>query len=110
MANQKFFPIESYNFQDVTYDHLMLEVTHRKWQGGMVLSATPVHVTQFGYEQVYDWSSNPLTKGIDICVVPMVRMNRKRMEAAFADLCGLASRITELWNNRDFDGIKALFS
>ena len=107
---KKMFEIESYNEQSATYDHLLLEVEHRKWQGGMVLSATPVHKTEYGYTQVFDWSMNPLTKGIDICVVPMARKNQKRMDAAFQDLCGLAPRICDLWNQRDFDGIKALFS
>lgn len=110
MNNEKLFQIESYVEQGSTYDHLLLSVDHRKWQGGMVLSATPVHKTVCGYEQVYDWQKNPLTAGIDIAVVPMPRKNQKRMDAAFADLCGLAPQICTLWNERKFDDIKALFS
>jgi hypothetical protein len=110
MTNEKMYEIQSYTEQGFDYDHLLLEVNHRKWQGGMVLSATPVKKTEFGYEQMFDWQSNPLTKGIDICVVPMPRKNQKRMDAAFADLCGLAPRICQLWNERNFDGIKELFS
>lgn len=109
-TNEKMFQIESYNEGSATYDHLLLGVNHRKWQGGMVLSATPVHKTEYGYEQVFDWQRNPLTAGIDIAVVPMPRKNQKRMDAAFQDLCGLAPRIVELWNSRDFEGIKSLFS
>lgn len=110
MNNVKLFQIESYVEQGSTYDHLLLSVDHRKWQGGMVLHATPVHKTEYGYEEVYDWQKNPLTAGIDIAVVPMPRKNQKRIDAAFADLCGLAPQICTLWNKRDFDGIKALFS
>ena len=107
---QRMYEIQSYIEQGQAYDHLLLEVNHRKWQGGMVLSATPVHKTEFGYEQVYDWSQDPLTAGITICVVPMPRKNQKRLDAAFNDLCGLAPRIVQLWNERNFDGIKELFS
>lgn len=109
-TNQKLFKIEDYTEQGSNYDHLLLEVNHRKWQGGMVLSAVPVHKTEYGYQEVYDWQKNPLTSGIDIAVVPMPRKNQKRLDAAFADLCGMAPRICELWNERNFDGIKALFS
>ena len=109
-TTERMFKIENYTEQGSTYDHLLLEVNHRKWQGGMVLSCIPVHKTDLGYQQVFDWQANPLTKGIDICVVPMPRKNQKRMDAAFADLCGLAPRICQLWNERKFDDIKALFS
>lgn len=110
MTNQKLFPIESYEYQGSSYDHLLMEVNHRKWKGGMVIIVTPVHKNEFGYEQTYDWSQNPLTAGIDVAVLPMPRKNQKRMDAAFADVCGMASHICQLWNERNFDGIKALFS
>ena len=32
------------------------------------------------------------------------------MDAAFADLKGMSGRIVELWNKRDFQGIKSLFN
>jgi hypothetical protein len=104
------FEIENYTECSTTYTHLLLEVNHRKWQGGMVLSVTPVVKTDFGYSQVFDWSNNPLSKGIDVAVVPMARKNQKRMDQAMRDMVGLAPRICQLWNERNFDGIKELFS
>ena len=106
----KLFKINDYTEQGTTYDHLLLEVNHRKWQGGMVFSFTPVHKTDCGYEQVYDYQRNPLTAGIDVLVAPMPRKNQKRLDAAFADLCGMGPHICELWNKRNFDEIKTLFS
>lgn len=107
---EKLFAINPYTELGTEFDHIMLEVDHDKRTKTMDLRCTPVRVTQFGYEQVFDFQNNPLTKGIIIREIPMPRKNQKKMDAAFNDLCGSASHIVDLWNKRDFDGIKGLFS
>lgn len=106
----KYYAFESYKNGSTEFNSLRFEVAHRKWMGGMVLSVTPVHKDDLGYSQVIDFSKNPLTAGIDVAIVPMQRKSQKRIDAAMADLCGLAPVIVQKWNERDFDGIKALFS
>ena len=97
----KYYAIESYKNGSTEFNSLRFEVAHRKWMGGMVLSVTPVHKDDLGYSQVIDFSKNPLTAGIDVAIVPMQRKSQKRIDAAMADLCGLAPVIVQKWNERE---------
>ena len=42
--------------------------------------------------------------------IPMTRFNAKQLQNIHADFVGMKDKIADLWNKRDFDGIKALFS
>ena len=104
-----FVKIESYEKGSGNFTHLMLEArqSHRKT---LECKITPVEINDFGFSCVFDFSDNPLTAGISINCGAMPRKNQKRIDAAQADLNGMGAMIADLWNKRDFDGIKALFS
>ena len=106
-----FVKIENYEGGCGTnFTHLMLEAK-QSYRKTLECDITPVEINDgFGYSQVFDFSDNPLTAGISIKCGDMPRKNQKRIDQAQADLNGMASMIAELWNKRDFDGIKALFS
>lgn len=105
-----FTPIEKYCNGSVEINNLLLKASHNKYRKTMDLEVSPVGVTECGYRRIYDFSQNPLTSGIILAQIPMPRKNQKRIDAAQADLNGMATKIADLWNKRDFDGIKALFS
>jgi hypothetical protein len=104
-----FVKIENYQDGCSNFTHLMLEAK-QSYRKTLDCDITPVEVNQFGYSQTFDFSDNPLTAGISIKCSPMPRKNQKRIDQAQRDLNGMASIIADLWNKRDFDGIKALFS
>lgn len=105
-----FVKIENYKDGCSSFTHLMLEAK-QSYRKTLDCDITPVEVDEtFGYSQVFDFSNNPLTAGISISCGAMPRKNQKRIDAAQADLNGMAPMIADLWNKRDFDGIKALFS
>ena len=105
-----FVKIEPYTAVNTTFDRLLLMVSHNSYRKTMDIEIAPVHFTDFGYERVFDWQHDPLSAGVLAASLPMPRKNQKRIDAAQADLNGMADRIAALWNKRDFAGIKALFS
>ena len=107
-----FVKIESYSDGcGKSFNNLMLEASHVKWKKQMQLSVTPVKMGDDGfYSQVIDFSDNPLTAGLVVASLPMPRKNQKRIDAAQADLNGMGEKIAQLWNERKFSDIKALFS
>jgi hypothetical protein len=42
--------------------------------------------------------------------IPMARFNAKQLENIHKDFVGMGKKIAQLWNERNFDGIKELFS
>lgn len=105
-----FVKIESYQDGCTIFSHLLLKA-RQSYRKTLDCSITPVFVNDnFGYTEVYDFSNNPLTAGLTITCGAMPRKNQKRIDAAQEVLNGLAPTIAELWNKRDFDGIKSLFS
>lgn len=104
-----FVKIENYQEEGSNFTHLMLEA-RQSYRKTLDCNITPVEVNSFGYSQVFDFSDNPLTAGLSINCGAMPRKNQKRIDAAQADLNGMGAMIADLWNKRDFDGIKALFS
>lgn len=99
-------------FQEITpyneYNSLRIGASYRKNRGGIVVSITPVCRTSTGYSHIFDFSQDPLTAGMDILTTPLTRDNKKRVEGAFQHTARLAPQIAELWNKRDFEGIKSL--
>lgn len=107
---KRFVKIESYQEGCSNFTHLMLEA-RQSYRKMLECEIKPVEINDgYGYSEMFDFSDNPLTQGITIIACPMPRKNQKRINAAQADMNGMASTIADLWNKRDFDGIKALFS
>lgn len=105
-----FVKIENYQEGCSNFTHLLLEAK-QSYRKTLDCDITPVEINDgFGYSQVYDFSDNPLTAGISINCGAMPRKNQKRIDAAQKDLDGMGVLIADLWNKREFDGIKALFS
>lgn len=107
---KRFVKIENYQEGCSNFTHLMLEAK-QSYRKTLDCEIRPVEINDgYGYTEMYDFSQNPLTQGITIVCQPMPRRNQKRIDAAQADMNGMAEKIADLWNKRDFDGIKALFT
>lgn len=108
----KYIAIDNYTDGcQVTFNNLELNVSHNKYRKTMDVCVYPVEVKNSGIvSRVFDFSQNPLTAGLVLARVPMPRKNQKRLDEAQQNLNGMASHIADLWNKREFDNIKALFS
>jgi hypothetical protein len=105
-----FVKIESYQEGCSNFTHLRLEA-NQSYRKQLECEIKPVKIEDgFGCSEVFGFSDNPLTAGISINCGAMPRKNQKRIDAAQADLNGMGDKIADLWNKRDLDGIKALFS
>ena len=108
--SKQFVKIENYQEGCSNFTHLLLEA-RQSYRKQLECEIKPVTIEDgFGYSEVFDFSDNPLTAGISISCGAMPRKNQKRIDQAQADLIGMGKQIADLWNKRDFDGIKALFS
>ena len=101
--------IEPYNHMGMTYNEVELSTSY--WKGyGIVLSVYPVQHSGWMISRTI-MGTSPAEEGLrKIACIPLARFNRKRLENAHADLVGMGQMIAQLWNKRDYDGIKALFS
>ena len=107
----KYIAIENYSDGcTTTFNHLELNASHNKYRKTLDVCVYPVDCHNGMVSRVFDFSDNPLTAGLILARLPMPRKNQKRIDAAQADLNGMGDKIVDLWNKRDFDGIKALFS
>ena len=106
---KKYITIENYQgCANTTFNHLELTASHNKYRKTMDVEICPVGYHNGIVSKVLDFQKNPLTSGILLARIPMPRKNQKRIDAAQADLNGMAQQIADLWDKRDFDGIKAL--
>lgn len=77
---------------------------------GIDLDIQPCAHNEWGGVQCMMMCFQTLEDGMTVKRMPMARKNAKQIENAHRDLVGMGNKIAELWNKRDFDGIKALFS
>ena len=94
---------------DMTFTELHLTTSY--WKGrGVQLHVQPCHRTERGDLQEMMMCFNTIEDGMNVKLIPMARKNQKQLENIHADVVGMGSKIADLWNKRDFDGIKALFN
>lgn len=105
-----FVAIEPYasNF-DMTFDELHLTTSY--WKGrGVYLHVQPCHRDNGNLEEMM-MCFNVLEDGMYAKEqIPMPRFNAKQLENIHKDFVGMGEKIAQLWNERNFDGIKELFS
>jgi len=107
---ESYVSIEPYESgYDMTFDKLELRTSY--WKGyGAVIHVQPVHIDEDGRKQCMQMCFNPVVDGLKVAQIKMARKNAKQLEAIHKDLCGMGDKIAQLWNERKFDEIKALFS
>ena len=116
---------------DMEFNKLELRTSY--WKGyGAVINVQPVYIDEQGGKQCMMMCFNPIEDGMEVKRIPMARKNAKQLEAIYnpkriraeslekniakqlenihKDLCGMGGMIADLWNKRDFEGIKGLFS
>ena len=106
-----FVAIEPYASDfDMTFTELHLTTSY--WKGrGVQLHVQPCHRNESGDLQEMMMCYNTLEDGMYAKErIPMTRFNAKQLQNIHADFVGMKDKIADLWNKRDFDGIKALFS
>ena len=87
-----------------------LELRTMYWKGrGVAINVQPVERTPFGVSCIMMGVSAE-EMGMIVKRIPMARFNAKQLENIHADLVGMKDKIAELWNKRDFEGIKNLFN
>lgn len=107
---ESFVKIEPYQSgYDMTFTELHLTTSY--WKGrGVNIHVQPCHRTEEGDLQEMMMCFNTIEDGMNVTLIPMARKNQKQLENIHADFVGMKDKIADLWNKRDFDGIKALFS
>lgn len=94
---------------DMEFNKLELRTSY--WKGyGAVINVQPVYIDEQGGKQCMEMCFNPIEDGMEVKRIPMARKNAKQLENIHKDLCGMGGMIADLWNKRDFEGIKGLFS
>ena len=115
MANNQsmttFKAIEPYQLYEGGNNFNEIELSTSYWKGhGIVVSVYPIEHKGWMISRTI-MGTCPEEEGLrSVAVVRMARFNRKQLENVHADLVGMGDKIADLWNKRDFDGIKALFS
>ncbi len=94
---------------DMTFTELELRTMYIKGLG-VDIDVQPCTHNEWGGVECMMMCYNPIEDGMTIKRIPMARKNQKQLEAIHADLVGMKDKIADLWNKRDFDGIKALFA
>lgn len=93
---------------DITFDELELRTMYLKGRG-VDIDVQPVHRDGWSVQCMITafntWEGSRTIKRI-----PMARKNAKQLQNIHADLVGMKDKIAELWNKRDFEGIKNLFN
>jgi len=107
---ESYVSIEPYESKfDMTFEKLELKTSY--WKGhGIVIHVQPVHFSEDGGKQYMMMCFDPVEDGLQVKCIPMARKNAKQIENVHKDLVGMGGIIADLWNKRDFEGIKALFS
>jgi hypothetical protein len=106
-----FVAIEPYQSgYDMTFTELHLTTSY--WKGrGVQLHVQPCHRTERGDLEEMMMCFNTLEDGMYAKErIPMSRFNAKQLENIHKDFVGMGEKIAKLWNERNFDGIKELFS
>ena len=95
---------------DMTFTELHLTTSY--WKGrGVQLHVQPCHRTERGDLQEMMMCFNVIEDGMYAkSGIPMARFNAKQLQNIHADFVGMKDKIAELWNKRDFEGIKNLFN
>lgn len=106
---ESFVAIEPYaSGYDMTFTELHLTTSY--WKGrGVNIHVQPC-TREKGNLQEMMMCFNTIEDGMNVKLIPMARKNQKQLENIHADVVGMGDKIADLWNKRDFDGIKALFS
>ncbi len=107
---ESFVAIEPYaSGYDMTFTELHLTTSYYKGRG-VYIHVQPCHRSERGDLQEMMMCFNTIEDGMNITLFPMARKNQKQLEIIHANFVGMKDKIADLWNKRDFDGIKALFS
>jgi len=105
-----FIKIQDYKEGISSFNALQVKASHNRYRKTMEIEVVPVELHDGIIGRLYDFSDNPLTAGIMLARIPMPRKNQKKIDAAQKDLDGMAEKIADLWNKRDFDSIRAMFA
>ena len=115
MANNEylsaFVAIEPYaSNYDMTFTELHLTTSY--WKGkGVQLHVQPCTHNKDGHLEEMMMCFNVMEDGMYAKErIPMARFNAKQLENIHKDFVGMGEKIAQLWNERNFDGIKDLFS
>jgi hypothetical protein len=107
---EAFVRIEPYAIDsDMTFTELHLTTSY--WKGsGVQLHVQPCHRGEHGLQEMM-MCYNVMEDGMYAKErIPMARFNAKQLENIHKDFVGMGTKIAQLWNERNFDGIKELFS